>query len=88
MSCPDPERSTRDNRRVPLSGFQSPETPSKARKASGILARLKNENPPDLSCSLNLRKYSNIWNSTEILAEFRLKHGLLPAQEKHLYTNL
>ena len=88
MSCPDPERSTRDNRRVPLSGFQSPETPSKARKAFGILSRLTNENPPDLSYTLNLKKYSDTWNFTEISTEFLLKHGLLPAQEKHLYTNI
>ena len=79
VSCPDPERSTRGNRRVPLSGSQFPGTHSNARKASGILTRLKNGNSLDLSCTLNLRKYFNTWNSTEISAEFHLKHGLLPA---------
>ena len=42
---PRPERSTRGNRRVPLSGFQFLEIQQKARKASGILSCLKNENP-------------------------------------------
>ena len=81
MSRPDTKRSTRDNRRIPLNGSQFPETHSKASKASGILARLKNGDSPDLSCTLNLRKYSNTWNSIEISVEFRLKYGLPPAQE-------
>ena len=66
LSRLDPKRSTHGNRRVSLSESQFLETHSKASKASGILARLKNGNPPDLSCTLNLRKYSNTWNSIEI----------------------
>ena len=46
MSRPDPKRSTRGNRGVPLSGFQFFETQSKARKAFDILARLKNGTLP------------------------------------------
>ena len=41
MSRPDPERSTRGNRRVPLNGSQFPETQTKARKAFDILALFK-----------------------------------------------
>ena len=36
MSHPDPKRSTRGNRRVPLSGTQFPELHSRARKANDI----------------------------------------------------
>ena len=49
MSRPDSERSTRDNRRVPLNGSQFPETHPRTRKAPGILARLNNGNLPFLS---------------------------------------
>ena len=42
LSRPDPERSTRGNRRVPLNGSQFPETQTKARKAFDILALFKN----------------------------------------------
>ena len=46
LSRPDPKRQTSGNRRVPLSGFQFPETQSKARKAYDILTRLKNDTLP------------------------------------------
>ena len=56
MSRPDPERLTRDSRRVPLSGSWFLQIQSKARKASSILARLKNENPTQLMMYPKLKK--------------------------------
>ena len=55
MSRPDPERSTRGNRRVPLSGSQFLETHSKTRKAQDILTRLNNDKLPFLSGKLTLK---------------------------------
>ena len=51
-------------------------------KSFGIQAHLKKGTQPDLSYTLNLKKYFNIWNSTEISIEFRLKYDLPPAQKK------
>ena len=60
MSYPDLEWSTRNNRRVFLSGSQFLETQPMTRKTSGNLIRLKKKIIyPDPSCALNLRKYSN-----------------------------
>ena len=43
---PNPERPTRHNHRVSLSGFQFPEIQSKVHKAFDILTRLKNGTLP------------------------------------------
>ena len=56
MSRPDPKKSIRGNRRVPLNRSQFLETQSKARKAFDILARLNNDTPPILESSLDLKK--------------------------------
>ena len=53
---PDPKRSIRGNRRVSLSGSQFLGIQPNARKASGILARLKNGNPTQLIMYPNLKK--------------------------------
>ena len=53
VSRPDPKRSTRGNRRVPLSGSQFPGIQPKAGKASDILACLKKIGiQPNLPCIL------------------------------------
>ena len=82
LSRPDPERSTRGNRRVPLNGSQFPETHPRTRKAPGILAHLNNGNLPFLSGYLNFENKSKLEDSTENSVELRLKHGQPPAQEK------
>ena len=56
LSHLDPKRSTYDNCRMSLSGSQFLEIQPKARKASGILARLKNGNLTQLIMYLNLKK--------------------------------
>ena len=59
MSRLDPERSTRDNRRVPLNGSQFPETQTKARKAFDILALFKYNILPLFRSLLDLGNNSN-----------------------------
>ena len=59
VSRPDPERSTRGNRRVPLNGSQFPETQIKARKAFDILALFKNNILPLFRSLLDLGNNSN-----------------------------
>ena len=74
MSRPDPERSTRGNRRVPLSGFQFPEKPSK--DSQGIWHPSPFEKKRDTTQPkryYSLRKYSNSLNSIENSTDFVYK---------------
>ena len=43
MSRPDPEGTTRGNRRVPLNGLSFPKTQPRTHKAYDILTRLKSD---------------------------------------------
>ena len=80
LSRPDPERSTRDNRRVPLSGSRFPRLHPRTCNAYDILTRLEDNS---LSKVQNI-KYIKIFeeNSTA----FRLKHRYPPTQEKQFIT--
>ena len=59
VSRPDPEKSTRDNRRVPLNESQFPEIQTKVRKAINILALFKYNILPLFISLLDLGKNSN-----------------------------
>ena len=59
VSRPDLERSTRGNRRVPLNGFQFPETQTRARKAFDILTLFKYTILPLFISLLDLGNNSN-----------------------------
>ena len=76
MSRPDPGRSTRGNRRVPLNGSQFPGFYPRTRKAYDILVRFEN------NYLLDFIKCMNIKNFIENSAELCLKQRHPPAQEK------
>ena len=73
VSCPDPERSTRGNRRVLLSGSQFLRLHPRTRKAYDILTRLKDNSLPKVQ---NI-KYIKIFKENSIA--FRLKYRYPPA---------
>ena len=80
MSCPDLERSTRDNRRVPLSVSRFSRLHPRTREAYNILTRLEDNSLPKVQ---NI-KYIKIFEENS--AAFRLKHRYPPAQEKQFMT--
>ena len=80
VSCPDPERSTRGNRRVPLNGSRFSKFHPRTRKPYDILTCLEDNSLPKVQ---NI-KYIKIFE--KISTAFHLKHRYPPAQEKQFIT--